>query len=140
MVDNRRILAVKMDSELFDEMKKQLKELGMTSQKFINDLVKKELDAIKLVQRQNIISDVQPKTLNREDVEKAIDEFIIRTGRVPRQAEYKNENGLPSYGAASRCLEMSAAVYGQQRFDELYESGMVDKQPDIGQSEPIMSM
>lgn len=140
MVDNRRILAVKMDSELFDEMKKQLKELGMTSQKFINDLVKKELDAIKLVQRQNIISDIQPKTLNREDVEKAIDEFIIRTGRVPRQAEYKNENGLPSYGAASRCLEMSAAVYGQQRFDELYESGMVDKQPDIGQSEPIMSM
>ncbi len=140
MVDNRRILAVKMDSELFDEMKKQLKELGMTSQKFINDLVKKELDAIKLVQRQNIISDVQPKTLNREDVEKAIDEFIIRTGRVPRQAEYKNENGLPSYGAASRCLEMSAAVYGQQRFDELYESGMVDKEQDIGRSEPIMSM
>ena len=140
MVDNRRILAVKMDSELFDEMKKQFKELGLTSQKFINDLVKKELDEIKLVQRQNITTDIQPKTLNREDVEKAIDDFIIRTGRVPRQAEYKNENGLPSYGAASRCLEMSAAVYGQQRFDELYESGMVDKEQDIGQSEPIMNM
>lgn len=140
MVDNRRILAVKMDSELFDEMKKQLKELGLTSQKFINDLVRKELDAIKLVQRQNITTDIQPKTLNREDVEKAIDDFIIRTGRVPRQAEYKNENGLPSYGAASRCLEMSAAVYGQQRFEELYESGMVDKEQDIGQSEPIMNM
>lgn len=27
MIDNRRILAVKMDSELFDEMKKQLKEM-----------------------------------------------------------------------------------------------------------------
>ena len=140
MIDNRRILAVKMDSELFDEMKKQLKELGLTSQKFINDLVAKELEAIKLAQRQNITSDVQPKTLNKEDVERAIDDFIIRTGRVPRQAEYKNENGLPSYGAASRCLEMSAAVYGQQRFDELYESGMVDKQADIGQSDPIMNM
>lgn len=140
MVDNRRILAVKMDSELFDEMKKQLKELGLTSQKFINDLVAKEIEAIKLSHQQDITTDIQPKTLNKEDVEKAIDDFIVRTGRVPRQAEYKNENGLPSYGAASRCLEMSAAVYGQQRFDELYEQGLVDKQTDIGQYETMMNI
>ena len=72
MIDNRRILAVKMDSELFDEMKKQLKEMGLTSQKFINDLVAKEIDAIKLSQQQSITADIQPKTLNREDVEKAL--------------------------------------------------------------------
>ncbi len=140
MIDNRRILAVKMDGELFDEMKKHLKEIGLTSQKFINDLVAKEIEAIKLSHQQDITTDIQPKTLNKEDVEKAIDDFIVRTGRVPRQAEYKNENGLPSYGAASRCLEMSAAVYGQQRFDELYEQGLVDKQTDIGQYETMMNI
>ena len=140
MIDNRRILAVKMDGELFDEMKKHLKEIGLTSQKFINDLVAKEIEAIKLSHQQDITTDIQPKTLNKEDVEKAIDDFIVRTGRVPRQAEYKNENGLPSYGAASRCLEMSAAVYGQQRFDELYEQGLVDKQTNIGQYETMMNI
>ena len=139
MMDNKRVLAVKMDSDLFDELKAHVKELGVTSQKFINDLVAKEMESIKMAQQTNT-QDIQPKTLNKEDVEKAIDDFIIRTGRIPRQAEYKNENGLPSYGAATRCLEMSAAVYGQQRYDELYESGMVDKQPDNGCNEPMINM
>lgn len=140
MMDNKRILAVKMDGELFDEMKKHIKEAGVTSQKFINDLVEKELEAIKLAQQQSQESDIQPKTLNKEEVTKAIDDFIIQNGRVPRQQEYKRENGLPSYKAASRCLEMSAAVYGQQRFDELYESGMVDKPDESVTTEPVMDM
>ena len=137
---NTRVLAVHMENDLFCELKKHVKEQGMTTVKFINDLVKKELDGIKLEQQQTNTPDIQPKMLNKEDVEKAIDDYIIRNGRVPRQTDYKNENGLPSYGAATRCLEMSAAVYGQQRFDELYESGMVDKQPDIVQDESTMNM
>ena len=137
---NTRVLAVQMDNDLFDELKKHVKEQGMTTVKFINDLIKKELDGIKLEQQQANAPDIQPKMLNKEDVEKAIDDYIIRNGRVPRQTDYKNENGLPSYGAATRCLEMSAAVYGQQRFDELYESGMVDKQPDVLQDETTMNM
>ena len=140
MVDNRRILAVKMDSELFDEMKKQLKELGLTSQKFINDLVKKELDAIKLVQRQSITADIQPKTLSKEDVEKAIEEYIIRFGRPPKQTEYKNENGLPSYGTASKCLGMSASLYGQEKAEELYESGMIDRPENTSYTNTIMNL
>jgi hypothetical protein len=62
----------------------------------------------------------------------AIDEFMLQNRRIPRQNEFKNENGLPSYNAAGRALEMSPAEYMKERFDELM----------IGQEEqdPGMSM
>ena len=49
----------------------------------------------------------------------AIDEFMLQNRRIPRQTEFKNENGLPSYNAAGRALEMSPAEYMKERFDEL---------------------
>ena len=48
-----------------------------------------------------------------------IDNFMLRTGKIPKQTEFKNENGLPSYGAAGRALEMSPAEYMRERYDAL---------------------
>ena len=72
------------------------------------------------------------KTWDRAEVMDAIDEFMLQNRRIPRQTEFKNENGLPSYNAAGRALEMSPAEYMKERFDELM----------IGQEEqdPGMSM
>ena len=72
------------------------------------------------------------KTWDRAEVMDAIDEFILQNRRIPKQTEFKNENGLPSYGAAGRALDMSPAEYMKERFDELM----------IGQEEqdPGMSM
>lgn len=52
----------------------------------------------------------------------------FRTGKIPKQTEFKNENGLPLYGAAGRALEMSPAEYMQERYDAL---GIETKQENI---------
>ena len=135
--DNRRILAVKIDTDLFLEMKKQVKELGVTEQRFINDLIAREIEALTVQQTKKV--EMQPKTLSRDDVEKAIEDFIVKTGRSPKQTEYKNENGLPSYGTASKCLGMSASLYGQEKAEELYESGIIDRPDEISSENPIMN-
>ena len=72
------------------------------------------------------------KTWDRAEVMDAIDDFMLQNRRIPKQTEFKNENGLPSYNAAGRALEMSPAEYMKERFDELM----------IGQEEqdPGMSM
>ena len=57
-----------------------------------------------------------------------IDNFMLRTGKIPKQTEFKNENGLPSYGAAGRALEMSPAEYIRERYDAL---GIETKQENI---------
>lgn len=135
--DNRRILAVKIDTDLFLEMKKQVKELGVTEQRFINDMITREIEALTVQQTKKV--EMQPKTLSRDDVEKAIEDFIVKTGRSPKQTEYKNENGLPSYGTASKCLGMSASLYGQEKAEELYESGIIDRPDEISSENPIMN-
>ena len=135
--DNRRILAVKIDADLFLEMKKQVKELGVTEQRFINDMITREIEALTVQQTKKV--EMQPKTLSRDDVEKAIEDFIVKTGRSPKQTEYKNENGLPSYGTASKCLGMSASLYGQEKAEELYESGIIDRPDEISSENPIMN-
>ena len=139
MEENKRILAVKMDEELFDSLKAYVKEQGVTTQKFVNDLVSKELENVRLAQRQSP-NESQPRVLTKTEVEKAIDEYIIRNNRVPKQTDYRNENNLPSYKSAARCLEMSPAEYGQQRFEELYESGMVDREPETTPNDQAMNM
>lgn len=138
--DDRRVLAVKLEPELFMEMKRQVKILGLTEQKFIRDLVFRETEKLKLSEEQNKTNDIQPKTLSKEDVEKAIEEYIIRFGRPPKQTEYKNENGLPSYGTASKCLGMSASLYGQEKAEELYESGMIDRPENTSYTNTIMNL
>lgn len=59
------------------------------------------------------------KTWDRAEAMDAIDEFLLQNRRIPKQTEFKNENGLPSYGAAGRALEMSPAEYMRERYDEL---------------------
>ena len=56
-----------------------------------------------------------------------LDEFVEET-KIPKQTEFKNENGLPSYGAAGRALEMSPAEYMRERYDAL---GIETKQENI---------
>ena len=46
---------------------------------------------------------------------------MLENGRIPSQKEFKNENGLPSYGAAGRALDTSPAEYMRERFDVLME-------------------
>ena len=86
MLDERRVLAVKMENDLFVEMKQYLADNHITLQKFVNDLIKRELDSVKLVQ------ETTQKNWDKEEVQKAIDDFIARNGRVPKQTEFKNEN------------------------------------------------
>lgn len=59
------------------------------------------------------------KNWDRAEVMEALDDFMLENRRIPKQTEFKNENGLPSYGAAGRALEMSPAEYMRQRYDEL---------------------
>ena len=109
----------------------------MTKQKYVSELISKD---ISLRMQQKAVQDKELdikhtdglKTWDRAEVMDAIDEFMLQNRRIPRQTEFKNENGLPSYNAAGRALEMSPAEYMKERFDELM----------IGQEEqdPGMSM
>lgn len=142
MVKDTRVLAVQLENDLFDKLDSHIKEEGITKQRYISDLIANDLEQ-KQQQRQEIevkqVDDTQPKGWEKEDVMKAIDDFIVKNGRVPSQKEYKNENGLPSYGAAGRCLEMSPAQYGQQRMSELFYEGLAE-QPEENIENPIMNM
>ena len=64
----------------------------------------------------------------RVEVINALDKFMIENGRIPTQKEFKNENGLPSYNAAGRALEVSPAEYMKERFDEV----MAEQQEEAG--------
>ena len=132
-----RILAVKLDGKLFDKLDEVVEQEGMTKQKYVSELISKD---ISLRMQQKAVQDKELdikhtdglKTWDRAEVMDAIDEFILQNRRIPKQTEFKNENGLPSYGAAGRALDMSPAEYMKERFDELM----------IGQEEqdPGMSM
>ena len=132
-----RILAVKIDGKLFDKLDEFVEQEGMTKQKYVSELISKD---ISLRMQQKAVQDKELdikhtdglKTWDRAEVMDAIDEFILQNRRIPKQTEFKNENGRPSYGAAGRALDMSPAEYMKERFDELM----------IGQEEqdPGMSM
>lgn len=138
-----RVLAVQVDNDLFDELDKYVSEAGITKQRYISDLIAGDLEQ-KMKQRQEIevkqTDDIQQRGWEKEDVMKSIDDFIIQNGRVPSQKEYKNENGLPSYGAAARCLETSPAQYGQQRLNELLYNGFAEPAEEQEFESPMMQM
>ena len=132
-----RILAVKIDGKLFDKLDEFVEQEGMTKQKYVSELISKDI-SLRMQQKavQNRDLDIKHtdglKTWDRAEVMDAIDDFMLQNRRIPKQTEFKNENGLPSYGAAGRALDMSPAEYMKERFDELM----------IGQEEqdPGMSM
>lgn len=108
---------------------KALKKLGATnidecSKKYISEILSRELGQWmqqKAEQDKNL--DIKhtdgQKVWDKPEVMEAIDDFMLRTGKIPKQTEFKNKNGLPSYGAAGRALEMSPAEYMRERYDEL---------------------
>lgn len=120
-MSEKRILAVEIDNTLFDELDEFVKNNGLSKKQYVAEVLRENL-AQHMKQEQEVAEPeiTIPKTWDRPEVEKAIDDFIIRNGRVPTQKEFKNENGLPSYGAASRALEdLTASEYANQRYNEI---------------------
>lgn len=122
-----RVFAVQIDDDLFDAITERVKELGITKRGYIEALTLKELrESQEAKQTEQLKSDHenkenqnQPKVWDAKEVSEAIDSFIEKNNRIPTQKEFKNENGLPSYKAAGRVLEMSPAEYMKERYDEL---------------------
>ena len=122
-----RVFAVQIDDDLFDAITDRVKELGITKRGYIESLTLKELresqEAKQTAQlesdQENKENQNQPKMWDAKEVCEAIDSFIEKNNRIPTQKEFKNENGLPSYKAAGRALEMSPAEYMKERYDEL---------------------
>ena len=119
-----RILAVKLDGKLFDKLDELVEQEGMTKQKYVSELISKDI-SLRMQQKavQNKDLDIKHtdgiKTWDRAEVMDAIDEFMLQNRRSPKQTEFKNENGLPSYGAAGRALEISPAEYMRERYEAL---------------------
>ena len=128
-----RILAVKIDGKLFDKLDEFVEQEGMTKQKYISELISKDI-SLRMQQKAVQSKDLDIKhtdglkTWDRAEVMDAIDDFMLQNRRIPKQTEFKNENGLPSYGAAGRALDMSPAEYMKERFDEL----MLGQEEDQG--------
>lgn len=130
-----RVLAVKIDEKLFDKVDEIVEQEHITKLKYISELIAKDI-SMRMQQKAekekvlNIQHTDGMKTWDRAEVMDAIDEFMLQNMRIPKQTDFKNENGLPSYGAAGRALEMSPAEYMKERYEELMlgnnrqESGM----------------
>lgn len=119
-----RILAVEIDEALFDRLDEMLEEEHITKKKYISELLSRDLGQrmqLKAQQSENleIKHTDDRKVWDRAEVIDAIDDFMLKNRRMPKQTEFKNENGLPSYGAAGRAIEMSPAEYMRGRYDEL---------------------
>ena len=119
-----RILAVKIDGKLFDKLDEFVEETKITKQKYISEILSRELgqwmqQKADLDKNLDIKHTDGQKVWDKPEVMETIDDFMLRTGKIPKQTEFKNENGLPSYGAAGRALEMSPAEYMRERYDEL---------------------
>ncbi len=130
MLKDTRVLAVQIDSSLFDELDEYVKGEKISKQQYVSNLIKNDLEQKQKMNQEIEVKhteESQTKSWEKEDVMKAIDDFIIKNGRVPSQKEYKNENGLPSYGAAGRSLDISPAQYGQQRLNELLNTGLIEQ-------------
>lgn len=139
MLKDTRVLAVQIDSSLFDELDEYVKGEKISKQQYISSLIKNDLEQKQEAEVKQT-EDATAKSWERDDVMKAIDDFIIKNGRVPSQKEYKNENGLPSYGAAGRSLDISPAQYGQKRLNELSEEGKLGQSGEPLFGEPVMNM
>lgn len=125
-MEGKRVLAVQLDDDLFDKLDEYVKEAKTTKIKYVSELVRTDLEQ-KLQQKQQQEKEIEveqtdaQKVWDKTEVINAIDSFMQRTGRIPKQTEFKNENGLPSYGAAGRALEGSPAEYMKIRYDELVQ-------------------
>ena len=97
-----RILAVKIDGKLFDKLDEFVEQEGMTKQKYVSELISKDI-SLRMQQKAdqekelNIKHTETVKTWDRTEVMDAIDDFMLQNRRIPKQTEFKNENGLPSY-------------------------------------------
>lgn len=123
-MEKGRVLAVEIDSKLFDKLDEIIEEEGITKKKYMTELISKDISQrMQLKAEQNKELDIKQtdgvKAWDKAEVMDAIDEFMLQNRRIPKQTEFKNENGLPSYGAAGRALEMSPAEYMRERYDDL---------------------
>lgn len=123
-MEKGRVLAVEIDPKLFDKLDEIIEEEGITKKKYMTELISKDISQrMQLKAEQNKELDIKHtdgvKAWDKVEVMDAIDEFMLQNRRIPKQTEFKNENGLPSYGAAGRALEMSPAEYMRERFDDL---------------------
>ena len=134
MEENVRILAVQLDSELFMKLKEYVTENDLTMRGFVSDIIKDKMQSIEVAQK------IFRKDWDKEDVKKAIDNFISKNGRVPKQTEFRNENGLPSYCAAGRILEDSPARYAQEKLREMFDmSDGIDGQQENSGMQTIIA-
>jgi len=115
-----RVMAINMDDDLFDELKKHVKENGLTLKEYITDIISKDLKEHTL-QQDEYCDDAPCKAIKwgKEDLITAIDDFITQNHRAPTQKEFRTENGLPSYNAARRCLEQLPSEYCRLRVQQL---------------------
>lgn len=127
MQEGTRVLAVSLSSEVFDKLDEYVKDAQVTKKQYVADLIEKDLEQ-KMSQKQEPVKEIEvrqapdgQRVWDRAEVINALDDFMIQNGRIPTQKEFKNENGLPSYNAAGRALEISPAEYMKERFDELMD-------------------
>ena len=134
MQEGTRVLAVALSNDVFDKLDDYVKEMQVTKKQYVAELIEKDLEQ-KLQQKQEPAKQIEVKQApdgqqiwGRVEVINALDKFMIENGRIPTQKEFKNENGLPSYNAAGRALEVSPAEYMKERFDEV----MAEQQEEAG--------
>ena len=134
MQEGTRVLAVALSNEVFDKLDDFVKEAQVTKKQYVAELIEKDLEQ-KLQQKQELAKQIEVRQApdgqqiwGRVEVINALDKFMIENGRIPTQKEFKNENGLPSYNAAGRALEVSPAEYMKERFDGV----MAEQQEDAG--------
>ena len=134
MQEGTRVLAVALSNEVFDKLDDFVKEAQVTKKQYVAELIEKDLEQ-KLQQKQVPAKQIEVRQApdgqqiwGRVEVINALDKFMIENGRIPTQKEFKNENGLPSYNAAGRALEVSPAEYMKERFDEV----MAEQQEEAG--------
>ena len=134
MQEGTRVLAVALSNDVFDKLDDYVKEMQVTKKQYVADLIEKDLEQ-KLQQKQEPAKQIEVRQApdgqqiwGRVEVINALDKFMIENGRIPTQKEFKNENGLPSYNAAGRALEVSPAEYMKERFDEV----MAEQQEEAG--------
>ena len=134
MQEGTRVLAVALSNDVFDKLDDYVKEMQVTKKQYVAELIEKDLEQ-KLQQKQEPAKQIEVRQApdgqqiwGRVEVINALDKFMIENGRIPTQKEFKNENGLPSYNAAGRALEVSPAEYMKERFDEV----MAEQQEEAG--------
>lgn len=134
MQEGTRVLAVALSNEVFDKLDDFVKEAQVTKKQYVAELIEKDLEQ-KFQQKQEPAKQIEVRQApdgqqiwGRVEVINALDKFMIENGRIPTQKEFKNENGLPSYNAAGRALEVSPAEYMKERFDEV----MAEQQEEAG--------